>query len=134
MYDVERSLEIFKPLDDTDGELVELQMSQEIETSAPVSWFDFSTDSAYVATNCGIYMVGGTAALERSNQEVDASQFFYVFDQWIKYGQTPVLRIPPDFPVACYDVNGDLVAIRFYDGKILIHAIDRRALLSAATT
>lgn len=133
VYDIEQSLKTSKLLEDTKSEQLELQMYQEIETSAPVSWFDISTDSAYLATNCGVYMVGGTA-IERSSQQVDASQFLYVFDQWIKYGQTPVLRIPPDLPVARYNVNGDQVAIRFYGGEILILSIDRRALLSAANT
>ncbi|KAK5092347.1 hypothetical protein LTR70_003966 [Exophiala xenobiotica] len=126
LFDLAQSL-------NTEGELLELQMSQEIEISASVSWFDFSTDSDYLATNRGIYRVGGTT-IERSSQELDASQFLYVYRQWIKCGQTPVLRIPPDFPLARYNVNGDQVAIRFYGGEILIITIDRRAFLSAATT
>jgi len=133
VYNIEQSLETSKLLEDTESERLELLVHQEIETSAPVSWFNFSPDGAYLATNCGIYRIRGTTT-ERSSHELDASQFLYVHDQWIKCGQTPVLRIPPDFSVAGYDVNGDQIAIRFYSGGILILTIDRRAFLSATST
>lgn len=132
VYDIEKSLSTSEPQDDTSGDSLSLTVYQEIKPSASVNWFDFSWDSSYLATDCGLYMVGRTA-IEQSSQEVDASRFLHIHDRWINYGQTPVLRIPPDFQVARYDVNGDQVALKLYnDNNVLIFSIDRRALLSAA--
>jgi len=135
VYDIEKSLSTSEPQDDTSDDSLSLTAYQELKPSAFANWFD-SWDSPSLAIHCLTYMVG-RAAVEQSSQEVDVSQFLYIHDQWINCGQTPVLRIPPDFEVACYDVNGDQVALEFYsnnNNNVLIFSIDRRALLSAAVS
>jgi WD40 repeat protein len=98
---------------------------QEIETSGPVSKLRFSADGTYLTTDVGLFKVE-TIAAEQCTHEVDSSRFLHVRDQWIHCNTRPVLRLPAGFKAACYDVNGDQLAIAFTSGRVLSFTIDRQ--------
>jgi WD40 repeat protein len=130
MWDVVRPLKVSKWLGNTVGRRVKFREYQEFKASGSVFQLHFSTDGTCLATNRGVFNVGGTAA-ERQSQEVEALQCLYISDQWIRCGPIPILCLPPGFDVACYVVNKEQLAIGLKNGRVLTFTIDRRSLLSA---
>jgi hypothetical protein len=65
-------------------------------------------------------------AAEQHTREGNSSHLLHVRDQWIYCDTRPVLRLPVDFQAACYDVNGDQLAIGFTSGQVLNFTIDRQ--------
>lgn len=51
-------------------------------------------------------------------------------DDWIYYGEMPIVLLPIDFKQQCRDVRGDQVSIEFSNGQVLSFDINRFILSS----
>ncbi|KAJ5291841.1 G-protein beta WD- 40 repeats containing protein [Penicillium angulare] len=89
----------------------------------------FSADGRYIITDYGqINLKDGTEA-ERvaiSNDPAGLS----VADQWICYGDVLFFRLPFHMQPACYDVQGDRIAIGLANGRVSSFVFDRWRLHS----
>jgi WD40 repeat protein len=125
LWDVISLLKTSRWLGSTLSRRLRFRTFQEIEASGPVSKLRFSADGAHLTTDVGLFKVE-TTATEQYTHEVDSSRFLHVHNQWIHCNTRPILRLPAGFEAACYDVNGDQLAIGFTSGRVLSFTIDRQ--------
>ncbi|KAJ6114794.1 hypothetical protein N7486_000572 [Penicillium sp. IBT 16267x] len=100
---------------------------KEIQTQELVHTLKFSADGRSLKTNLGLVRLESYHT-ENDNSPLEILDGLCIREQWILYGDLPILRLPFDFEPVCHDVLGDRVAIGCRNGRVLGFMIDRTRL------
>jgi WD40 repeat protein len=110
------------------GSRLKLRSSQEVKTSERIHTIKFSGDCRYLTTNIGPIKL--VAPADGRKTAFDSVRDIYVINQWICYGDMPLIRIPSEFIPSCDDAQGDQLTVGFSNGRVLSFNIDRSSLQS----
>jgi WD40 repeat protein len=128
LWDIGKHLKALKYVGHTFASFLNSASSQEIKTPEVIHTIRFSEDSQYLTTNIGTIKLVDPADWQINT--FGTVQDIYVRDQWICYGDMPLVRLPSDFIPACADAQGDELTIGFRNGQVLSFNIDRSSLQS----
>ena len=124
LWDAAKVLKVKRLLGNTVGSRLNLRPRQEIKTLGTVNSLEFSIDGQHFATNLGLIKITSNV----NAQYPELLKPLIVSNQWVYYGALPVLFLPLDFQVRCYNVKGDQVAIGFTNGRVLSFDINRNSI------
>ena len=93
-----------------------------IDLPAPASYLTFSADGTHLASDQGYFEVGqGPRSVCLALQ---SSGLLYIKQQWLSYGVTDILWLPPEYRPTCYDVRGNHIALGLVSGRVIFMEID----------
>jgi WD40 repeat protein len=93
-----------------------------INLSAQASYLTFSTDGMHLASDQGYFELGqGPRSLCLVLQ---SSGPLYIKQQWLSYGVTDILWLPPEYRPTCYDVRDNHIALGLASGRVMFMEID----------